>query len=690
MLNVWCFTMDLDRLFQPRSIAVIGASATQGSVGHTYLKSLLDSQYDGRVYPVNPKYDEIMGVRCYSSIEEAGTADLAVIATNRRLALDLLKECSAAGVKSVIIPTGGYEEVGEEGARLEQEIRRVAVEGDMALLGTNTLGLINNLIDLQINFNPRKLPPPGGVSIVSQSGGMGLSIISKLREEGVGMNKWIGVGNRTQLDFPEILEYLKSDPSTEAIGLFIEGTERAGDLCRVAREIVPHKPIVAYKIGKSETVEFMAVTHTGTGVGNSDVYRGAFRQSGILPVDSTRELVAKLKALTQAPLPSGKTLGMFTYTAGPSIAAVDMIAPYFDIQQPDEKRIEEIKEEMKGEPPALLKNPLDVNGEGYSPDSYRRLLSVFARGPAYHILATVSTAGLLFPVQELLEVQEEVGVALVHCHIADSLEIDGSARADLQARKIPVYTTAEEMAFGLIALSEYMDARERVAPREDRETILLDASHIEGEIMDEFESKSLLSMADLPVIEEERVSDYPRLKETADEMDYPLVLKIVSREILHKSEVGGVITDIVDEKMLRTAFETLKEKWPDENVIVQPMVEEGVELIIGRKKDKIFGDILTLGVGGYLADLFPPVVRACPCDCTTCLDMIDSLEPQAILDGYRGMETVDGKALAQLMERVSRLRLGGESILEMDLNPVIVQGSDLFIVDALVRKTVSR
>lgn len=680
--------MDLDRLFTPRSIAVIGASATPGSVGNIYLKSLLDGEYGGRVYPVNPKYDEILGLRCYDSIRETGPADLAVIATNRRLALRLLEECAAAGVENAIIPTGGFEEVGEEGARLEEEIGRVAQGNGIALLGTNTLGLINNHIGLQINFNPRRLPPVGGVSIISQSGGMGLSIIAKLREEGVGMSKWVGVGNRTLLDFPDLLEYMKNDDSTRAIGLFMEGTERARELCELARELVTEKPVVVYKMGKSEAVDFMAVTHTGTGVGKSEVYEGAFRQHGMITADSTRALVAKLKALSMASS-GGKNLGMFTYTAGPTIAASDILVDHLDLPSPDGKTIEDIRSIMRGEPPAVIKNPLDVNGEGYSSQKYEDLLMAFGRDEAYDILATISTAGLLFPSRELLKVKGELKKPVVHCHIADSIEIDSEEREELQAEGIPVFSTAEEMATGLVALSEYQDIKDRLVARERGGTsIRLDASHIEADILTEHEVKELLKERGFPVVTEEKVSCREELIRASEHIGFPAVLKVLSRDIVHKSELGAVCTSITDAQNLLNRWREMKEKWPQEDFLLQRMISGGVEVIVGRKKDPLFGDLISVGVGGYLADLFPPVVGVCPCTKQNCVNMIDRLTPQKILDGYRGQSPVDREALASLMARVSRIELKEGALLEMDLNPVIAKGSDLYIVDALLRKEV--
>jgi acyl-CoA synthetase (NDP forming) len=679
--------MNLDSLFNPKSIAVIGASSKPGSVGYIYLDSIVSSGYDGKVYPVNPRYDEILGLKCYDSIESVGNVDLAVIATNKMAAIDLLLDCAKAGVKAAVIPTGGFEEVGEEGAELERRIKEIASNNDIALLGTNTLGLINNHIDLQINFNPRLLPSKGGVSIISQSGGMGLSIISKLREEGVGMSKWIGVGNRTLLDFPEILEYLAGDESTTAIGAFMEGTERAKEFCELASEIAPHKPIVIYKMGKSAAVDYLAMTHTGTGIGKTGAYRGAFRQYGVLTADSTRELVAKLKALSIVGRIDGKRLGMFTYTAGPTIAAADLLSGQFSLPQPEDGTITRITDLMKGEPPTILKNPMDVDGQGYTPQRYEDLLGAYASDENFDLLATVSTAGLLFPKDQLLEVGLKAGKPILHCHIADSIEIFGSDRDELQKAGIPVYTTAEELAVGLIALSDYRDAVNRLEVRGTLEPVIrIDGSKYDERMLDEHESKILLAEADLPVVEERTVSTIEELMNASEEIGFPLVLKVLSREITHKSDVGGVRTDIVDERMLQETWDSFREKWPSCDVLVQKMIRGGVEVIVGRMRDPVFGDVITLGVGGFMADLFPPSLGLCPCTKQDCLSIMDDLEPQEILNGYRGTEVVDRDALADLMVRVSRIQLDGESINEMDLNPVIIRGDRLVIVDALIHK----
>jgi acetyl-CoA synthetase (ADP-forming) len=678
--------MDVEKLFNPRSIAVIGASGKQGSVGYIYLDSIISSDYVGELYPVNPRYDELLGLQCYDSIESVGTVDLAVIATNRMAAIELLEHCAKIGVKAAVIPTGGFEEVGEEGAELERRIQEIASENGIALLGTNTLGFINNHIGLQINFNPRSLPSKGGVSIISQSGGMGLSIISKLREEGVGMSKWIGVGNRTLLDFPEFLEYLANDETTSVIGAFMEGTERAKQFCELAARVVPHKPVVVYKMGKSASVDHLAVTHTGTGIGKTGAYKGAFRQHGVLTADTTRELVAKLKALAIVGRITGKNLGMFTYTAGPTIAAADLLDDRFELPRPGEKTIRIFEEYMKGAPPTILKNPMDVDGQGYTPERFRYFLNAYASDPAFDLLATVSTAGLLFPKDQLLEAKKENGKPILHCHVADSIEIFGSERDELQEAGIPIYTTAEELAVGLIALSDYMEAVKRMLERGEPEPpIFLNGSHLGEGILDEHESKILLAEAGLPVVQERAVSSPEELEKLEEELSFPLVLKVLSRKITHKSDVGAVRTSILDHEMLMDAWNYLRENWPTERILVQRMILDGVELIVGRMRDPVFGDIITLGIGGFYADIFPPVVGVCPLTIQDCMSMIDALEPQEILDGYRGTQPVDKKELARLMERVSRIQLDGEKIEEMDLNPVIARGDSLLIVDALIK-----
>lgn len=679
--------MDLEKLFNPRSIAVIGASGKPGSVGYIYLDSVVNSGYNGQIYPVNPRYNEILGLRCYDSIESVGDVDLAIIATNKMAALDLLEDCARLGVKAAVIPTGGFEEVGEEGAELERNIQQIASENGMVLLGTNTLGFINNHIGLQINFNPRLLPSKGGISIISQSGGMGLSIISKLREEGVGMSKWIGVGNRTLLDFPEFLEYLAKDESTSVIGAFMEGTERAKQFCELAARIVPHKPVVVYKMGKSAAIDYLAVTHTGTGIGKTGAYKGAFRQHGVLTADSTRDLVAKLKALAIVGKIDGKQLGMFTYTAGPTIAAADLLSDHFTLPQPSEETIRIFEDFMKGAPPTILKNPMDVDGQGYTSERYRYFLNAYASDPGFDLLATVSTAGLLFPKDQLLEAKKGSGRPILHCHVADSIEIFGSDRDELQEAGIPIYTTAEELAVGLIALSEYMEAVNRIMKRGGpNPQIMVDASHLANNILDEHECKTLLAEAGLPVVEERVVSTIEELMDASDEIGFPLVLKVLSREITHKSDVGAVKTNIVDERMLQETWNSFRMRWPSCDVLVQKMISGGVEIIVGRMRDPVFGDIITLGIGGFYADLFPPVVGVCPCTSQDCVSIIDALEPQEILDGYRGTEPVDRESLADLMETVSRIELLNEEIEEMDLNPVIIKGSSLRIVDALIHK----
>jgi len=444
-------------LFYPRCVAVIGASDSPGKIGYNILYSLIYGGFKGKIYPVNPRIKTVLGMRVYSSVNEIpDRIDLALIGVNKNAAVEAIEQCGRLGTKGVICIAGGFRETGDEGLALEKKLVEVTKKYDIKLVGPNTLGIINTEASLDATFYPLRLNT-GGVSIIAQSGGIGLQIIKKLTDEGLGFNKWIAVGNRSVLEIADYLEYLSDDAGTKVIGIFLEGVDDARRLVQVASEVARRKPVVVYKVGQSDVVNYAAITHTGSMAGSHRLFRDIFNQFGILLVESVPELVAACKALLLCPPAAGGRVGMYTYTAGPSITALDRLAERkIDIPEFRAETVFKIKSLLGENPLAVLKNPLDSAGVGNLAETYGKLAMTVLEDPNVDILATFCCVHKNWrnPTPELVDAARKIRKPILACYIS-TLQESEEDRKILQSAGIPLYNSPEEVAWGVAALAYY-------------------------------------------------------------------------------------------------------------------------------------------------------------------------------------------------------------------------------------------
>lgn len=444
----------LEGLFYPQSIAIFGVSNSPQRVGYSVLYSLLRSGYRGKIYPIHPvSGGTVMGCRVYRSLDDIpeGKVQLAIACVNERATVEIVKECGRRGVTNVVCIAGGYRESGEEGGLLEKELKELAKTYKISLVGPNTLGIINNEIDLYAVFHPCRFRK-GPVSFISQSGGVGHTLLIQADEAGLGVNKWVGVGNRTVLDFPDYLNYLGSDPGTRAIGIFIEGTEKAGELVRAASQI--DKPVVAYKGARTRESDFHALTHTGSMAGSYKVYHDIFRQFGIYPVDSIPEMVASLKALALAPPARGKRVGVVTHSAGPSILIADeLLRGGCLLSSFTERTVEKISHGPLGAA-VIPKNPLDLTGSGGTGEIFGYYLELVAFDHNVDIVVAIFFPHELwrFPRQEILAAGRRSGKPILVCAPAPA-PVWEQERKELEECSIPVFRDPHEAAWGACAMA---------------------------------------------------------------------------------------------------------------------------------------------------------------------------------------------------------------------------------------------
>lgn len=447
----------LGAVFYPGSVAVIGANESPDRVGFNVLQGIIEGGFKGRVYPVHPRHQSILGRKVYRSVEEIPEpVDVAVICLNQHATVEAAESCGRRGLKGIICHAGGYREMGPGGFDLENRLTGVARQYGMHLVGPNSLGLINTDGDFYSTFYPLQLTR-GKVSLISQSGGMGLTIIHRAMDEGMGMNKFVGVGNCSSLGFADYLKYLGEDEGTSVIAVFMEGAGDARRFVQVAGKVAAKKPVVVFKAGRWADSDHYSMTHTGSAAGSYRLYRDIFKQFGIYMVDNTADLVAACKALALLPLPRGNRVGILTHTAGPSIVMSDhLLARGCSIPPLEENSIRRVKEIVGEEPPVVLKNPLDAAGLGFMRQAYGSLAGALLADPGIDILAAVYCLhrnwGL--PSEEIIRSYRKYGKPVVACY-ASHLPGCREDRDLLQEAGVPLYTTPEEAATAVAALAHY-------------------------------------------------------------------------------------------------------------------------------------------------------------------------------------------------------------------------------------------
>ncbi len=453
--------LHLEQIFNPQSVAMIGVGASSDRVGYNLLESLLVGNYRGKIFPVHPRLENVLGVKCYRSLEAIGEVpDLAVVAVNEHTTLEVIEQCGRLGVKGAICVAGGYKEMGAAGELLEKKLVETGQKYGLTIIGPNTLGLINATANFYCTFYPLRLRR-GKISILSQSGGVGLTIMRKAIEEEIGISKWIGVGNRGSVEFTDYLLYLEQDPDTEVIGVFLEGTEDARGFVEAAGRIARQKPVVVCKAGKTDVSQYSAQTHTGSMAGPYRVYRDAFEQYGLIAVEGIEELVAVCKALALAPQPAGPRIGIFTHTAGPSIVLADLLAQMgCSLPQFEPETLTRVKAVIGQNPPIILKNPLDIAGLGFLAEPYGRCAEAVLSDPGIDLMIAIycEHKNWKFPSAELATAAGKYGKPVLACYIA-TLEAIKGERALLENNGIPLFNSVYETAVAAAGMAGYLAKR---------------------------------------------------------------------------------------------------------------------------------------------------------------------------------------------------------------------------------------
>lgn len=447
------FRQRLDRMFSPRSVAVIGAGAHPDKVGHAIMDSLVTGRFPGAIYPVHPRHREILGLKVYRDLDELPEVpDLGVVALNQHSTVDSVARLSRMGVAGASVIAGGYAEMGPEGATLQERLREAA--GSMPVVGPNTLGFVNARASLNVTFYPRVLHP-GNVSFLSQSGGIGLGLKGRSDDEGLGIAKWIGVGNRVNLEFHTLLDYFKEDPDTSVIGIFTEGSADPRGFVEQVAGITPYKPVVIYKGGRGDQADRVTMTHTGAAAGSDAIWNGVLKQAGAETVSSIWEMISVCKALSIGKTPRGKRIGIFTHTAGPSIVAWDLLQkePGCTLAELKESTLRRIADILGPTVPVVHKNPVDGAAGAFLSRPFHDIAEAILQDESVDALLAIfcEHKSWAYPSEVLIELAHHYPQPIVVCYIG-TLQKVAADREKLHAAGVPTYVLPEDAALGLRAL----------------------------------------------------------------------------------------------------------------------------------------------------------------------------------------------------------------------------------------------
>ncbi len=678
----------LERMFNPKVVAVVGATPKEGKVGNILLKNLKD--FDGKVYAVNPKYDEILGYKCYPSVEEIpDEVDLAIIAVPAEVVPSILESCGRKGVKNAVVITAGFKEAGNYA--LENKITEICRRYGINMVGPNCLGIINTHNNLNATFG-RIMPPKGDIAFLSQSGAFILAVLDWAKANNVGFSKIVSLGNKAVLDEADFMRFLARDEDTNVIMLYLEGVSEGRKFMEVAREVSKVKPIVGVKSGRTEAGAKAASSHTGSLAGSFVAYRTAFRQSGVVEAESIEDLFDFSLILRKIRKIDGG-IAIVTNSGGPGVIASDAVEEFgLNLAKFERRTIDRLREILP--PIANVYNPVDVLGDADA-DRFGRALKIVEEDSNVGAIIAILTPTAQMDFIKASEFVLGIGKPIVTCFmggesVRDAIELlkkhgivnfldpvkavrslNSVKRFELMKRKIEKEIESIEIEVDLVRV------RDLIEKHRDKKVLTA-------------ESFEMLKAYGIPVPPYGIAKTAEEALKIADKIGYPVAMKVVSPDILHKTDVGCVKLNVGRERVISTFYELVKRaedylKADVEGVMVQKMMPPGREVIVGMKRDPQFGPLIMFGMGGIYVEVFKDVsFRIAPIDRDEALDMIREVKAYSILKGVRGERPSDINALVDVIVRISKLSLDFDEIVEMDLNPVFVYEKGCCVVDAKV------
>jgi acetate---CoA ligase (ADP-forming) len=694
--------MSFERLFHPRGIAIIGASADVSRIGGHPLKALQKSGYKGGIYPVNPRYGELGGKPCYPTCSAIkGPCDLAIVAVPAALVPDAIRDCGRAGIGFAVVLTAGFRETGADGAKLEQQLKQAASEANVRLIGPNCQGLISVQERVWAVFgsvSDETELQPGGVSCAFQSGGFGYAIVNLAEAQGVGFRYCVSSGNETDVAMPELLSAFLDDPGTNMVFGVMEGTPDARGLLALGRKSLSlGKPALIWKSATSEVGAKAAQSHTANMTGRADLYRAAFRQSGLIEVGDVEPIVDIAKLVAHGRMPKGTNVGVLSISGGSGIVFADrafaggLTLPSFT---------PETLAALANIIPAFgsIQNPADVTAGIFNDMTLlTRTVELVLADPAIDqlcvLLASIPGAPATRAAEAIVHAAKSTSKP-VHVAWSGRRAKSEDAYALLESARIAIIPTPVRLAQAAASLAQFARDQTRILARAVPEVCRAPAGFELPSApgpLDETASKSVLAAFGIPTTREAFVPTGQDIATATAQLTGPFAVKVVSRQLPHKSDAGGVALNVPADDLVRTTTRVLANAQatrPDaviDGVIVAEMAT-GLEMLVGVINDPVFGPTVAVGMGGVLTEILADVsYRMAPFDIDTALEMIADLRAARLFDGYRGARPASRAALAQILVDVSHMAMAlGSRLAEMDINPVFVDETKAIAADALL------
>ena len=692
------------RMLNPKTVALIGASEEEGSVGRAILGNLLLSK-NRKIFPVNPNRATVLGIRSYPDLSRVPEqVDLAVIATPARIVPDMVEQCGKVGVPGAVIISAGFKEIGEEGRRLEDQIREIRKKHGMRIIGPNCVGIIRPNVDLNASFLKAR-PERGNIAFISQSGALGSAILDWAVNARIGFSMFASLGSMIDVDFGDLIDFLGDDPDTRSIMIYMEGVGNAKKFMSAARGFARTKPIIIVKPGRYAESAKAALSHTGAMASDDEVYDAAFKRAGVVRVKEVSDLFNSATVLDSKNLPHGRRLGIVTNAGGPGVMATDeLIELGGQLAKLSDESIRQLNSAL---PPYWSRgNPIDVLGDA-GIDRYVTALNVCLNDPEVDgVLVAYTPQGAASPAdlaRSIAEIAKNAWKPIITAWMGG--EGVREARAVFAESSIPTYETPEDAVKTYMYMYRYGRNLEllyetpaelsvdQAPPKSNLKALVARLAKEGTTTVSEKDSKRFLSNYGIPTTKPYSAHNVEAAIRLADEIGYPVVLKIASPEITHKTDVGGVVTGIDSDKRLKSEYEAMmqrvKASHPHTKILdvtVQKMIEKiDYEVILGARKDRDFGSVILFGMGGTGAEVFRDFsIGLPPLNQTLARRLMEDTKVHRMLQGFRGKPAADMTQLEEIIVRFSNLIVDFPEIAEVDVNPLAISGGKTYALDARI------
>jgi acetyl coenzyme A synthetase (ADP forming)-like protein len=693
----------LDKFFNPKSVAIVGASREKGKVGYEILKSMLDAGYAGKIFPVNPKAEAIEGLKCYPDLQSIGQApDLIVIVVPARVVAAVMQQCAKIGTKAVIIITAGFKEVGQEGKKLEQQIVQIAKQAGIRVIGPNCLGVIVPANKLNASFGGN-LPLVGSTGYLSQSGALLAAILDMANANGIGFSKLVSIGNKADVNELDVIEALAEDPDTKVIAGYLESITDGAAFVRETERISQEKPILLMKSGITEAGAKAASSHTGSMAGSETAYECVFERAGVIRCSSLEAQFDFAQAFAYQHLPAGPSVAIITNAGGAGIMAADAVEKHgLVFAKLTDQTTQKLASQLP--PAANVHNPIDVLGDALA-DRYEFALDTVLDDPNVNaVLVLLTPQAMTLPAETaraVVRITQKKPDKPVLASFLGASKVQ-AAVVILREGGIPHYDSPESAVLTIKVMYDYV--RWKAQPkrivklfpvnRHKVETIIDRHLRQKTRQIGEAEAKEILEAYGFATPKDGIATTAEQAANIADQIGYPVVLKIWSPDIIHKSDVGGVKVGLENAQQVMDAFDLMMfripKKMPDAKilgVLVQEMCTGGKEVILGMHRDPHFGPLMMFGMGGTMVEVLQDVAfHLAPLTADEAKQMLTNTRTYKMLKGVRGEKGVDIDAVAEGLQRLSQLVTESPEIKEMDINPYIVgpEGTTPIAVDARI------